>query len=257
MAGPVAGGNSPQPTTVRRPGKKGVAWVDNPVVGTVALWPADDGDPLVYAPLHEEPVASGGVGGWEEVPRLGRRPLTVWRGPEALRVTLPILFDRFAEGDDGGSVEAHCRAVLLLAGFDPAGFPGAHEPPVLCMDGPVPHARRHNRWVVDTIEWGDSLRRQSDGARVRQFVTVTLLQHTEDDRLGRVKPAGSHPATATVASTDAHNTYEKIAKWKLGSKRFGTRLARLNGKRSADAKLKRGTRVRLPNAETLAAWKRG
>lgn len=224
----------------------------NDVVGTVMLW---DDDHEVWAIVHEEAVPSGGVGGWEEVARPGRRPLTVWRGPEGLRLTLPLLLDALNVGDNGGeSIEQDVRALYSLAGYDLSGFPGAKEPPVIRMDGPLPLRRDHNRWVIESLEWGDSLRR-NDGPRVRQFVTVTLLQFTEDDRVERLDRAkeDKHPTYRSHPG----DTYESIAKKKLGSKRYGGKLARLNDKPAGAAtkKLKPGTTVRLPTKKQLKDWK--
>lgn len=202
------------------------------------------------------PQLSGGVGGWEAVARPGHRPLTVWRGqPEALTYSIPLLFDGYRwdpQHGSGYSVEADCRTLERMGGLD-AGDP---EPPLLIIEGALPHDESRaaqNRWVLNSIEWGDAIRRP-DGHRVRQAATVTLLLYTEDDQLKRAHRSRK-PAYRYVRPRHGE-TWEKLAARKLGAKRYGNRLARLNGARDGSAKIKLD-RVRLPTTKALRAWKAG
>jgi hypothetical protein len=226
----------------------------------VYIAPLDLNLPDVIARLGESaPVYTGGVGGWEAVPRPGRRPLTVWRGvQEPLRLQLSLLLDRFLEGDEGYSVEPDIVALERMGGLD-AGDP---EPPLLVVEGQLGRhdmsGASQNRWVIESLDWGDAIRRQSDGHRVRQAVTVTLLEHKEDDRLARVRKGTGKPK-ARYYTAKSGDTFAKIAASKLGSAKFAARLARLNSERagSIHRKLKAGRKVRLPSASALADWKRG
>lgn len=221
-------------------------------VGYVELR-SERGDLHLVARLGEDsPELSGGVGGWEAVNRPGRRPLTVWRGvTEPLKIDIPLLLDDFAAD---GSVESPCRVLERMGGLDR----NDPEPPTLVVEGALPHDEsraKSNRWVIDSLEWGDSLRRSSDGHRTRQAVKVTLMLFVEADKLTGLKKAPKRGGRFVRAR--AGDTFEKIAKRELGSGRLGTKLARLNGKRSADTKIKTGTQVKLPSPSAAKGWKHG
>lgn len=195
------------------------------------------------------PRTSGGVGGWESVARPGRRPLVAWRGvQDPLRMHLPILFDGFPDR----SVESEVRTLEKMGGLDR----GDPEPPLLVIEGALPHDQSRaaqNRWIIEGIEWGDAYRRP-DGHRVRQAAEVTLIEHTEDDHLERVRPLRT-PRFRYVRARQG-DTFERLAARVLGTKRLGARLARLNGKRSPDLRLKAGQRYRVPTGDELRDWKK-
>jgi hypothetical protein len=253
----------------------------------------DDGALQVLAKVSADPppqIASDSYGGWESVPRPRQRGLTVWRGVEAVTLTMTILIDgvQGKAGSDiqgsvisnrpgsvaerqlnppgpgeGVSVEQDCRTLERMAGgLTPAELP----PPKLTLVGAaVPHdasEASQNRWVLNGLEWGDEIRRASDGARVRAFASLTLLLHTASDELDRVQPAKEKPKYE-VTKAKAGDTFNKIAARKLGSAKLGRKLADLNrtfNKRFKNAtgttKIPAGVEVRLPTASTLAGWKR-
>lgn len=208
------------------------------------------------------PTLSGGVGGWEPVPRPGRRPLTVWRGiADPLTMTLPLLFDGYGDpaatrvGEVGLSVEDEIRVLERMGGLDK----DDPEPPTVSVEGALPHDRsraKQNRWVVSAITWGDAIRRPSDGHRVRQVAEVVLVLFTDDDRLERVKTSAA-PKVRTVHALEG-DTFAKIAARELDTQHLGIRLARLNDRRAGAVrvKLKKGTPVKLPSANALREWKR-
>lgn len=201
------------------------------------------------------PQVTGGVGGWDAVARPGRRPLSVWRGPtEPLRQVIPLLFDGWAhgKGPEGSSMEADIRVLEKMGGLDR----GDPKPPAIIIEGSLPHDESRapgNRWVVETLEWGEAIRRTSDGHRVRQACLATFMLYTESN-LSAIKRAKPRPKYRVV-SAHTGDTYEKIAARELKLRRAGNRLARLNGSRDAGKRLKRGTKVRLPTAKALADWK--
>jgi hypothetical protein len=194
---------------------------------------------------------SGGVGGWETIPRPRRRPLTAWRGtPEPLRLSIPVLIDGWPDE----SVEDDCNVLLVMGGLHGSD----REPPELVLRGGVPYnvERRPNlKWVIESLDWGAYTRRPDDDARVRQAVTINLMVPEEDDRITRLKPrrAGSR---AHVVQAPKGSTYEKLAARYLASKRFGGKLAHLNGDRSPDHPFAKPRKVKLPTNEQLADWKR-
>lgn len=62
-------------------------------------------------------------------------------------------------------------------------------PPSLRIYGAVPHAEL--RWVIQGLDWGDCIRDEVTGRRMRQQVTVSLLEYTylgdPIRRIGRTK----------------------------------------------------------------------
>lgn len=128
----------------------------------------------VHARLADErPNPSSGYGGWEEVERPRRKPITTWKSQPGLQLELPLLLDGWA---DDRSVEHEISQVEKL------GLPTAAdgEPPQLkiaAAGGMVPH--QTVTWVVADLSWGDALANEQ-GNRVRQQFTLTLLQYVED-----------------------------------------------------------------------------
>ncbi len=194
---------------------------------------------------------SGAVGGWEVVPRPRRRPLTAWRGtPEPLRLSVPVLIDGWPKE----SVEDECQTLMVMGGLHGTD----REPPELVLRGGLPYnvdRRPTLRWVIESLEWGAYSRRQDDDARVRQAVTINLMVPEEDDRIRRLKPRRSGSRAHTVTAGKG-STFEKVAAKYLGSKRFGGKLAHLNGSRSPDQPFKKPRKVKLPTNEQLSDWKR-
>jgi hypothetical protein len=194
-------------------------------------------------------TVEGGLGGWESVPRPGRRPLTVWRGPEdPLRMGLPLVFDGYPEpGSDQtvvASVEADVRQLERIAGVAMLDDP---VPPFITVMGAVPHDLRwapRNQWVIEHLEWGEAERRVSDGQRVRQLVDVTLMLYTTPDSLTRLS-AQSKPKKRKVKAKKG-DTAIKIAAREIGAAADGPKLARLNGFRSADVALTEGLEMVIP-----------
>lgn len=119
----------------------------------------------------ESVVPSGGVGGWNEIPRPRQETAVEWGGQPASFLTFTLLFDGF---DNDESVEPQCR-LLKNMGQRPK---GGKQPPILEMDyGPV---GRGQLWVIQSIDWGPELRNKQL-ERIRAEATVTLLQFNKID----------------------------------------------------------------------------
>lgn len=253
----------------------------------------DGGDIVVTAELDEQVprIEPEAYGGHEQVVRPGRRPMTPWRGPgqpvlkfgivldaanpatpvPPARTTSPIkpgirtgTMSVYGPGIDTantfpGSIELDCRALEVLAGGLVPGDPEA--PPLVLTGAMLPHSTERasrNRWIIAPggLEWGDAVRREADGARMRAQATLTLWLYVQDGGLQKVAPAEARPAYKVFTSTRTLNTYTKIAAKRLGSAKLGPRLARLNGARDPNKALAVNTQVRLPTAHTLKLWRR-
>lgn len=142
---------------------------------------ADDPPLRVTARLAgERPDVSAGYGGWQEIARPRRVPITTWQGSPALRLTLPILLDKFGDDNlgkrDSPSIETQITHVQRMG--RPLSSSG--EPPLLRIrttGAAIPYQDRV--WVVDSLTWGDALMNRR-GDRVRQQVTLALLEHVTD-----------------------------------------------------------------------------
>lgn len=131
----------------------------------------------------EQMTPSGGVGGWESIDRPRRPQATVWQGQPSESVQFILFFDKWV---DGVSVEPQLQTLRQMG----TPHPKTDEPPRLrLVYGKL--GRGKALWVIDTIEWGEELRR-GDLKRTRAEVTVTLLRHHAPD-IG-LSPVEKHKA---------------------------------------------------------------
>jgi hypothetical protein len=132
------------------------------------------GDPsfVLVALLGEEaPQLTAGVGGWTVVSRPREVGMTVWEGVEPHQLTLPLMLD----GDHTYSQEPALRGLLRVSRGDRESPPG-----VVSLEG-LPSLPADD-WVIESIEYGDPIRRVSDMHRVRQAITLTLHPNTSRGR---------------------------------------------------------------------------
>jgi len=196
------------------------------------------------------PRITGGYGGWEQTSRPGRAALVTWKGVPPFRLSLPLIFDGILLSGGGyASVDDDCQRLELMA-RPPAAF---HSPPVLTISGAVP--RRSLKWVVDTdgLDWGDAVY-HPDGYRVRQPVTVSLIQRVLGDELEtlsaaeqtRQQDAGSLLTGPRIYLSVEGDTLQKIAAHIYGDYTQASILSTANDIRDVRKELDVGTRIRLP-----------
>jgi phage protein U len=125
----------------------------------------------VVARLHAGVPEVTGYGGWEEVPRPKRRGFPDWQGQPLLRMAIPLCLDGLPENRSVQPRVNRLEAMSSVRGE-------RKHPPTIAIKGPVPHTRRV--WVIEDIEWGDSLRNRR-GVLVRQEFTLMLLQWQDSD----------------------------------------------------------------------------
>ena len=209
--------------------------------------------------LGTTPIAiASGYGGWTVTSRNRRVGLTTWAGRDPLRMTIPILFDGFA---NGVSQEIPISRLSRMA-IESASSP---EPPVIQISGAgVPVPTGPVQWVIESLTWGSNviwdITPKGVMARMRQDCTVNLLQYVQGDRIAfknlkigasiNAKPTASSVAPKgwqpTVIAKQG-DTLKKIAArvyrpstptdWKL--------LKKANNIRDPN-KLKKGQRIRVP-----------
>jgi hypothetical protein len=212
-----------------------------PGAGRVTIT-CDDPPMAVTALVGESsPRISGGVGGWESVARPHQTAMTVWNGVEPFELELELVLDRFATGT---SIEVLLRRLTAVAGGDPEVEPGV----VQVLGIPSLPA---DRWVISELELGDgAIRRSSDFARVRQPITVTLLEYVPPTylRLRRRALQGTRGKTKVVTVKHG-DTPARIAR-RLHCKWTAIRELNPGVVRKANQNLRDGSKIRVPVAHS-------
>src|SRR4051794_36686969 len=146
-----------------------------PPVGWVRVSSTDP--PLsVTARLAEDAIEISGYGGWQEVSRPRRRPLTTFQGQPGLHLTVPLLVDGFVRDQSVKSTIDQLTRMALPSGSD-------GEPPrvrIAARGSAIPYQDR--TFVVADLTWGDAIM-NAEGDRVRQQATLQLYEYVEDVHL--------------------------------------------------------------------------
>lgn len=226
----------------------------------VAFKQSDPPGPGVLAVLGNGIPVSSADGGWAVVSRPKWVGFVEWQGFDPYRLTIPIMLDGFA---DNRSIEQDYENLRRM--MRPADTP-RDRGPLVKIAGPVPFT--YFTWVMTNIEYGDEIRRESDGARVRAFMTIGLLQYVAADVLISAKvspaqqaqqrqataPAPAAPGTSPTApaapsgrtyTVRSGDTLSKIAARELGSAARYREIASLNGIRDPN-RINVGQVLRLP-----------
>jgi len=195
----------------------------------------------------DPPVISQGYGGFEEVTRPGRRSLVSWTGVAPYRLALALVLDGYElnlparDRLPGTSIEAACQTLERMAAFQQA----FQAPPKVKVSGiAVPHSSLF--WYIDELTWGDMLR-SKEGGRVRQHVTLVLVQAVADATLKVQASAHRRLSGRSVRlpTPGGAVALQRLAARELGAAKLWKQIATLNGIRTP-AKVKAGTVLRLP-----------
>ena len=200
------------------------------------------------------PVPNGGGARWNQTARPHRTSLTEYDGTDPFQQQLSLIFD----GVDGDvSVESQCEQLERMH------MPAAdrQEPPLVAVIGAVAHPELD--YVINGLDWDTSPMWSPSMYRIRQAVTVTLLQYVADDRIGEAPAAArarqqalaaaataARKAGGTVSATRTYvvksgDTLSAIAARLLGSAKRWTDIATLNGIRDPNT-IRVGQELRIP-----------
>jgi hypothetical protein len=120
---------------------------------------------------------TGGYGGWNIVQRPRRLSLVQWDGRDPIQMDIAILIDGYAVTQAGDSVELECGILEKMAFSD-----DFDDPPVVNISGStVLHSGLDYR--ITNIQWGDKICRRTDGDRVRQEATVSVVRDVRFDKI--------------------------------------------------------------------------
>lgn len=245
----------------------------DPPVGSCLVYSIDPSFKFTALLGDTRPNVDQGYGGWEEVARPRRSPLTTWRGQPGLHLSLPLLLDGFA---DNTSIEPTLATVEKL-GSAVMGSSGSNsDPPHVHLQARGNHVPYQElTWVINDIQWGDA-EMDLRGNRTRQHFTLSLVQYVADVQIQDLSAAnrrraaaqakqtkagaktkrvvakhGTKTTTAGTRSTSSATTaYDgedlvRIAARELGDASRWIEIAKLNGLRDPRA-IKRGQVIRLP-----------
>lgn len=153
-----------------------------------------------------------GYGDWSVVPVRRSVGITEWAGRRNYAMSLDLLFDGWIQHPirpslpgsfvgrpslpNGRPTFSPGRGLWLEAAIEnleALATPGRNmlTPPSLRIYGAVPHPEI--RWVIQNLEWGDAIRDIVTGRRMRQQVTVQLVEYyqpTELQKLPRGRAGG-------------------------------------------------------------------
>jgi|SRR5215831_3560305 len=193
--------------------------------------------------LDETPITmTGGYGGWTVVSRQRRTGLTMWQGKDPLRLSIPILFDGYAN-NIGVEMDISRLSRMAL----PVNEGLTAEPPLVTIEGKALPRPGPKFWVVENLQWGTNVIYDFDDtgkmSRLRQDCVVNLMQYVAGDRasFGGLSPTKAGGSKAKPGSkgfqkprtVKAGDSLSKIANsvyknpgpndWKLIAKANGIR----------------------------------
>jgi hypothetical protein len=211
---------------------------------------------LMCALGEQPPALSEGLGGWETTDRPQQTAMTTWKGNAPFSLSLNVMLDGWAQST---SVEADIDALYDVAR-------GRESQPGCVQLRGIPHLPADD-WVIAGIEAGDAvIRRASDNLRVRQDLTLSLLEFCPPDWESVKKTAlqGARARTHLVtvkhspSKGDPRSRGETPAQMARRLKIKWTDIRALNPKtvRGANTPLVAGAKVRVPLPSPTASKSR-
>lgn len=195
--------------------------------------------------LGETPARiTDGVGGWEVVERPRRAALTHYKGRSPFQMQINLMFDGWLNEE---SQELKLKKLTWM-GLPPK---KGKDPDPVRLYGALPFPSGGD-WIINDLDYGNNViwaavEQDKPPVRLRQDVTVTLLEHISADRVELLrsniglKPA--HPAVYTVKKGD---TLKSLAAKFYGDYKLWHKIAKANNIRDP-SKVKVGQVLRIPD----------
>ena len=165
---------------------------------------------------------TAGYGNWAQVLVPRGDPLTQWSGRNLYTMDLDLVIDGHAQGR---SVEPQIKALEALATRDPAML----TPPALRIYGAVPHPAL--KWVITGIDYTNTpatLRKFPSGERLRESVTVHLMEYREEATLVSLPRAAATPKSPSKYKVKRGDDLKRIAARLLGKSSRWPEIVKLN-----------------------------
>ena len=165
---------------------------------------------------------TAGYGAWNQVLVPRADPITQWTGRTLITMDLDLLLDGWAKQT---SVEPKLSTLEALATRGPAML----TPPALRIYGAVP--RPGLKWVITGIDYTTTppvLRKFPSGERLRQAVTVHLMEYREETTLANLPRAAATPKPPAKYKVKAGDDLKKIAARRLGKSARWPDIVKLN-----------------------------
>jgi hypothetical protein len=165
---------------------------------------------------------TGGFGKWEEIAVPRGEPFTQWVGRSLLTMDIELMLDGY---HTHRSVERAIQTIEEMAtapGPRPPGEAPVTPPPIRIV-GAAPHTER--TWVIASLDWGETIRDLTTGARLRQAVTLHLLEYVEEAVIGALPPPKAPPRKIKVKKGD---DLKKLAARYLGKSSRWPEIVKLN-----------------------------
>lgn len=228
-------------------GITGTAVAPARVVGAVTLWAPETGARVTggYSEPPQVVAERSASGAWTAVPRLKRRPLSEWGGPQPVGVEAKIRFDG---AEAGRSVETDLIALRQLQDrLLGEGVPD--RPPYLLVVGYMPGHYRQSQWQINGLTITEDSHQH--GQCVQALATVTLAEWI-DPQIS-VTPAKTRKA-AKPYEWRKGDTLARVAKAKLGSsgEQARQKLRDANPSIKSWTKIKPGRKINIPSSTTVA-----
>lgn len=204
------------------------------VRGRVVLW-SPETTVQVVAQHAELPQISGErAGGWAVIDVPSRTSIVDWTGSQQpLRMALTLLLDR------PGAPAALADDLLELRSLA-ARDRRLGRPPRVRVIGAVPFASP--TWGMDTLEIAEEMHDPATGRPVRVRATIGLLEIPAiESEVRRYRAVGS-----TTYRWRKSDTLKSVARRRLGDARRTDWIRKANPKIKSWAKLKPGTKIKLP-----------
>lgn len=160
---------------------------------------------------------TGGYAKYDLLPRTKRVAMTSYNGRTNYELTMDLIYDGWITHPLRPQLPASFRGAPKLPvgvswsrpGTPTAGGgvwiesqiktlenlawprPDTGVPPSVRIYGPVPHTEV--RWLITDIEWGEDIQDKNTGRKMRQFVTVKLVEYSPAELLDKLPRANATP----------------------------------------------------------------
>lgn len=220
-----------------------------PIIGVRAGWlyggqhviiQSWTGKLAVVCLLDEEgakPTSSGAE--WEVIERPQNNGITEFAHRRNKTLELGILIEGWVTREGGGEwIEGHISTLEEMA----------DTPLTIRVVGPIPFWGI--QWVITQIDYGEYLRDVVTGRRMRQHLTLHLLEYVQPEDLAKLPRAGAEPKKTRDYKIVKGDDLQKIASKTLGKANRWKEIEKLNnGMRGIKLDAKKfpvGKKIKVP-----------